>query len=130
MQFSRIVALAFTCLAFTAPAFSETGPMSGADIKRDIIGKRIFLAAPLGGELPLNYRRNGRVDGSGEAVGLGRMLAPSDSGRWWIKGNALCQKWQEWYDGRQFCFTITKLSSSSIRWQRDDGESGLARIGS
>lgn len=102
--------------------------LSGTALKSFVSGKRIYLAVPLGGEIPLTYRQNGRVDGTGEAAGLGKYMTPKDSGRWWVSGNKLCQKWQEWYDGRTFCFTVTKISDSRIRWVRDDGKSGVARI--
>jgi hypothetical protein len=110
------------------PVAASAEVLSGAALKSFVAGKRIYLAVPLGGEIPLTYRKNGRVDGTGEAAGLGRYLTPKDSGRWWVNGNKLCQKWQEWYDGRTFCFTVTKLSDSRIRWVRDDGRSGVARV--
>lgn len=110
------------------PALASGEALKGEALRSFISGKRVFLAVPLGGELPLNYRSNGRVDGTGEAVGLGRYMKPKDSGRWWVSGNRLCQKWQEWYDGKTFCFTVTKLSDNRIRWVRDDGRSGVARV--
>jgi hypothetical protein len=55
-------------------------------------------------------------------------MTPTDKGRWWVSGNKLCQQWQEWYKGRTFCFTVAKLSSDRIRWVRDDGKSGVARL--
>ena len=103
--------------------------MKAADIQRDIIGRRIYLAAPLGGELPLHYQRNGTVDGSGEAVGLGKWLKPKDTGKWWIAGDRLCQKFTTWYDGKQMCFDLTRKSGTSVAWRRDNGETGVARIG-
>ncbi len=103
-------------------------PLSGDALKSFISGKRIYLAVPLGGEIPLTYRRNGVVDGTGESAGLGKYMTPKDSGRWWVSGSRVCQKWQEWYDGRTFCFTVTKLSGNRIRWVRDDGKSGVARV--
>lgn len=118
--------LTFAFGAATAEASAET--LSGAALKSYIAGKRIYLQVPLGGELPLNYRKSGRVDGTGEAVGLGKYMAPKDSGRWWVSGNRLCQKWQQWYDGKTFCFTVTKISDGRIRWVRDDGKSGVARV--
>ena len=118
-----------TALAVFAMAPSASAEaLSGAALKSFVSGKRIYLAVPLGGEIPLTYRRNGQVDGSGEAAGLGKYMTPKDKGRWWVSGNKLCQKWQEWYDGRTFCFTVTKLSDSRIRWVRDDGKSGTARV--
>jgi hypothetical protein len=102
--------------------------LAGQQLKSFMSGKRIYLAVPLGGEIPLTYRPGGVVDGSGEAAGLGRYMTPKDRGRWWVSGNKVCQKWQQWYDGRTFCFTVAKLSDSRIRWVRDDGKSGVARI--
>lgn len=115
-------------MTVSAHAGAAAEALSGAALKSYIGGKRIYLAVPLGGEIPLNYRKNGRVDGSGEAVGLGKYMTPKDSGRWWVSGNKLCQKWQQWYDGRTFCFTVTKVSDGRIRWMRDDGKSGVARV--
>lgn len=101
--------------------------VSGDALKKLVNGKRVMLAAP-GGEFPLNYRRSGVVDGSGEALGLARFLQPKDSGRWWVTGEKLCQKWTSWYDGKPFCFTIQTTGPNSINWRRDDGYSGTARL--
>lgn len=103
--------------------------LRGEALREAVSGKRIYLAVPLGGELPLYYQPNGKVDGSGEAAGLGRFLKPSDSGRWWVEGERLCQQWESWYQGRVFCFTVRKLPQDRIAWARDDGETGIARIG-
>ena len=125
---AALALLAVLAATPVAPALASGEVLKGDALRSFISGKRVFLAVPLGGELPLNYRSNGRVDGTGEAVGLGRYLKPNDSGRWWVSGNRLCQKWQEWYDGKTFCFTVTKLSDNRIRWVRDDGRSGVARV--
>ena len=108
------------------PAAAEK--LSGAALQSFISGKRVYLAVPLGGEIPLNYRPGGTVDGSGEAAGLGRYMTPKDKGRWWVSGDRLCQKWQQWYNGRTFCFTVTKVADNRIKWVRDDGKSGTARL--
>jgi hypothetical protein len=99
------------------------------DIKRDIVGRTIYLAAPLGGEFPLNYRLSGVVDGSGEALGLGRFIKPNDTGRWWIKSHQLCQKFTTWYNGSPMCFKLTRLGPDRLKWVRDNGQTGTARIG-
>ena len=128
---ARITTATFTIaigLTIAGTSGADAGQLSGAEIQDTVGGKRIYLAAPLGGEFPLNYRSNGRVDGDGRATGLGRFAAPTDSGRWWVNGNRLCQQWQEWYDGRQFCFTLSRESETRLRWVRDDGLSGRARI--
>jgi hypothetical protein len=102
--------------------------LSGPLITEIVKGKRIYIEVPFGGEMPLYYRADGYVDGSGEAVGLGRYLAPTDSGRWWVEENRLCQQWKTWYDGRVFCFTLQTLANDQLYWRRDDGEEGKARI--
>jgi hypothetical protein len=125
----RIAATAILGLLATAPAVANADLMTGTEIRETISGKRIFLATPLGGEFPLFYANNGRVDGSGEAIGLGRWLKPTDSGRWWVDGNRLCQQWQTWYDGKSFCFTLREAGPNRVAWTRDDGYSGVARVG-
>jgi hypothetical protein len=103
--------------------------LGASEIKRDIIGKRIFIQVPLGGEIPLIYQRNGVVKGDGEGVGLGRFMTPNDQGRWWVDGRQLCQQWQEWYDGKTFCFELSDYTGDSVKWYRDDGRTGVARVG-
>lgn len=110
----------------SAPAAAEK--LAGVALQSFISGKRVYLAVPLGGEIPLTYRAGGVVDGSGEAVGLGRYMTPKDRGRWWVAGDRLCQQWQQWYGGKTFCFTVTRLADNRIRWVRDDGKSGTARL--
>lgn len=128
-RFSKAVLLVVTLAAGATPASAEGEVLDNAGIKSLVTGKRIYLSTPLGGELPLYYRAGGKVDGSGEAVGLGKYLKPKDSGRWWVSGGRLCQKWQEWYDGRTFCFKLSRISSTKVHWLRDDGTSGIARVG-
>ncbi len=115
-------------LALAGAAYANT-PLQGDGIRQMVSGKRIYLAAPVGGEFPLYYRADGQVDGSGEAVGLGRFLKPKDKGRWWVKGDSLCQKWETWYEGRTICFTLTDLGGNRLRWVQDNGDTGVARIG-
>lgn len=128
MAFIRLAAS--TIVALLAVTAAEAAPsMKDAEIKSAVAGKRIYLQTPLGGEFPLNYRKNGRVDGDGQAVGLGRFMAPKDSGKWWVEGGRLCQKWTEWYDGKTQCFVLTRTGDTTLYWKRNDGLEGEARIG-
>ncbi|WP_246753014.1 hypothetical protein [Sinorhizobium sp. BG8] len=124
-MFVAVLISLFACTTAHANGqrFSET------DIRERIVGKRIYLAAPFGGEFPLNYRSGGTVDGSGEALGLGRFAKPRDSGTWWIKGDRLCQKFRTWYRGKPMCFELYPIGSTRLRWLRNDGKTGTARIG-
>ena len=119
----------FALLVLAGPALASGGEaLSGAALDEFMGGKRVYLAVPFSGEIPLTYRRNGVVDGSGEAAGLGRYMTPKDQGRWGVSGAKVCQKWKEWYDGRTFCFTVKQLPGNRIFWERDDGRSGVARV--
>ena len=128
MTIVRIL-LAAAALLAPAVAMGQGSGLTGQEIRSLIAGKRIYLATPFGGEFPLLYKADGSVDGSGEAIGLGRYIRPTDSGRWWIAGDRLCQQWTSWYDGRQFCFTLREGKGSRLLWTRDDGLSGRARVG-
>lgn len=99
------------------------------EIQSEIVGRRIYLAAPVGGEFPLNYRPSGQVDGNGEALGLGRFIKPDDTGRWWIKNDQLCQKFTTWYKGQPMCFELYRTGGDKLKWIRDNGQTGTARIG-
>ena len=116
-------------IAFTATATAaQAAPMSGDEIRSLIGGKRVYLSTPLGLELPLYYKSNGMVVGNISGFSFARLFTPSEAGRWWTNGARLCQKWPTWYKGKQFCFTISKISAAKIAWTRDDDYSGTARI--
>tara|TARA_R100001129_G_scaffold142595_2_gene103742 strand:+ start:26065 stop:26379 length:315 start_codon:yes stop_codon:yes gene_type:complete len=104
--------------------------VQGQELKSLVSGKRIYLQTPFGGEFPLYYQTSGAVSGDGSALGLGKFMAPKETGKWWVDGANLCQQWPTWYDGKATCFTIEKTGDSSLNWVRDDGKSGTARIGS
>jgi hypothetical protein len=115
--------------ALLMPAIAFAGNMGEKDIRSDIIGGTVYVATPLGGELPLNYHTSGQVDGAGKAIGLGRFVKSSDSGKWWIKDDRLCQQFQTWFDGAPVCFELERTGDHRVRWTRDNGRKGMARIG-
>ena len=55
---------------------------------------------------------------------------PNDKGRWWIKGDRLCQQFTSWYKGAPMCFELIRTGDKRLKWIRDNGETGTARIGS
>ncbi|MGA1803321.1 hypothetical protein [Rhizobium sp. HT1-10] len=120
---------ALTMLAAFVPVTSHAEALKDSDIRSDIIGRTIYLAAPLGGEMPLTYHKSGTVDGNGQAVGLGKFIKPNDVGKWWIKSNQLCQQFKTWYDGAPMCFVLERDSADKVKWTRDNGQTGVARIG-
>lgn len=125
----RSLAVPAVLLAVCVSGHAYAEKLGKDDIQRDIIGRTIFLAVPLGGEFPLNYRTSGTVDGNGQAVGLGKFTQPKDSGKWWIDGDRLCQKFKTWYDGSPMCFELFSQGADKVKWIRNNGETGVARIG-
>ncbi|MEM7288946.1 MAG: hypothetical protein AAF412_01030 [Pseudomonadota bacterium] len=113
-------------MASTLPA--NANPLSGNEIKQALAGKRVYLATRWGVEFPLIYKLNGRVTGDGSGTGLGKYFAPKETGKWWVSGNKMCQKFPTWYDGRTFCFKLEEKGPRSLIWKRDDGTSGTARV--
>ena len=130
LRFRALLCAAIAITAFVdLPARAEGERVSAEEIRQSIIGRRIYLAAPIGGEFPLNYRPSGMVDGNGEALGIGRLVRPKDEGRWWIAGDRLCQQFRNWYKGAPMCFELYRDGEGRLTWIRDNGQTGRARIG-
>lgn len=121
----KALALALGALIVT-PAVAQT--LGGADIENLIGDKRVLLSTPYGLELPLRYSTGGAVSGDISGFTMASMFTPSETGKWWVDGDQLCQQFPTWYDGKTFCFAIEQTGAGSISWVRDDGLSGTARI--
>jgi hypothetical protein len=116
-----------SALGLSAAVPASAAQLSGEEIRSAIGGKTVMLKTRWGG-FPLRYASGGRVTGDGTALGLARFFAPKETGKWWVKGNQLCQQFPTWYDGRQFCFTLSRTGASELKWVREDGYSGTASI--
>ena len=65
---------------------------------------------------------------TGKAGRLSFYLGSSkDQGKWWVKGNRLCQKWTRWLDSAENCIRI-KIDGEKLTWRRDDGMTGTATL--
>jgi hypothetical protein len=122
----RLTAIALCLCSMPMAAHAES--LTGDVLRQLVSGRTVYLAVPLGGEFPLSYRPDGTVTGDGNAVGLGRFYAARETGRWFMTGNSLCQQFPTWYSGQRLCFTVSKLGADKIRWTRDNGDTGVARV--
>jgi hypothetical protein len=107
----------------------ETAALSGDELRQAISGKTVYLNVS-GFELPIRYAANGRMSGkmSTVAASFSRGDGASDTGKWWVADNQLCQQWSSWMDGKSYCYKLTR-NGSTVQWVRNDGRTGTARIG-
>jgi hypothetical protein len=117
------LAMAYSLAALPALA----SDLSGKEIQTTIGGKQVMLRTFWGG-FPLRYASSGAVTGDGTALGLAKYFSPKETGKWWVAGNQLCQQFPTWYKGKQFCFTLSRTNETTLKWVRDDGYSGTAKI--
>jgi hypothetical protein len=129
MKTAALILAAGIALPATAALSAESVTLAGDELRQAISGKTVYLKIS-GFELPINYASNGRMTGKmgTVAASFSRGDGASDSGKWWVQDDQLCQKWTSWMDGKQYCYKLSR-NGSSVRWVRNDGRSGTARIG-
>jgi hypothetical protein len=121
--------LAVAALSLPTVAVSADHPLlAGDDLRNAVSGKTLYLNIS-GFELPIHYGAGGRMSGKmGATAATLSGGNASDSGHWWIEKNLLCQRWSTWMEGKSYCYKFT-INGKSVRWVRNDGRSGTARIG-
>jgi hypothetical protein len=121
--------LAAGLLLPASAALAGQATLAGDDLRKAISGKTVYLNVS-GFELPIRYAANGRMSSkmSTIAASLSRGDGSSDTGKWWVENDQLCQRWSSWMDGKAYCYKLTR-NGSTVRWVRNDGHSGTARIG-
>ena len=128
MNIGALVVAAGLVLPATA-SLAEPAQLAGDELRQAISGKTVYLNIS-GFELPIIYAANGRMSGkmSTVAASFSRGDGAQDRGKWWVAGDQLCQQWTSWMDGKTYCYRLTR-DGSTVRWVRNDGRSGTARIG-
>jgi hypothetical protein len=128
MKIGALLIAASLSLPAAAQATDETS-LAGDELREAIVGKTVYLNVS-GFELPIRYLANGRMRGSmgTVAASFSRGDGSSDSGKWWVENDQLCQKWISWMDGKSYCYKLTR-NGDNVTWVRNDGRSGTARIG-
>jgi hypothetical protein len=129
MKFGALLLAAGLLLPATAALSKEPTALAGDELRHAISGKTVYLNVS-GFELPIRYASSGRMTGKmgTVAASFARGDGASDSGKWWVVDDQLCQQWTSWMDGKQYCYKLTR-QGSSVHWVRHDGRSGTARIG-
>lgn len=112
----------------TSAQAGGAGHLKGEELRKVVTGKTVYLNSS-GVVLPIVFRSNGTMSGKLEAFTASMAgSSPTDTGRWWIASDQLCQKWNRWLSGKSYCFKVRK-QGQMVTWVRNDGRSGTARIG-
>jgi hypothetical protein len=129
MKIGALLLAAGLTLPATAAISGGATKLAGDELRHAISGKTVYLNIS-GFELPIRYAPNGRMTGKmgTVAASFSRGDGASDSGKWWVVDDQLCQKWTSWMNGKQYCYKLTR-QGSTVHWVRHDGRSGTARIG-
>lgn len=120
---SVLVSVAFVLIASSVSA--NAGKSDGKDLRSAVRGKVVSVSTPVG-SLPVRYNANGTMSASSSGIGRLTGLA-SDKGRWWVKGNQLCQRWKTWLKGKTHCVTV-RINGTKVHWTSTSGRTGLATI--
>lgn len=128
-MFRQALMIALGVISVPAFAGEEGRLLTGDELRQAVSGKTVFLMTPIGAEIPIRYRRNGSIHGSTSATlaRLGGESVSSDTGRWWVVREELCQQWKNWSDSRSYCYQF-RINGAAVQWTRSDGRSGSARI--
>jgi hypothetical protein len=126
---SRVLLAALLTLCSPAIAGDEATVLAGNKLRDAVSGKTVYLMTPIGAEIPIRYMPNGMIRGtiSASLAALGGESVKSDTGRWWVTNEHLCQQWKNWSASRSHCYRF-RTTGNSVEWRRNDGETGTARI--
>jgi hypothetical protein len=120
-----------TLLLAAAPltfAYAGEEALTGDALQSAVSGRTVYINTPMG-EVPIRYAKSGSVHGNTELALLDGESTAVDRGRWWVSDNKLCVRWQNWLNGATHCFTMHRVGTTHVRWRREDGKSGVARLG-
>lgn len=115
-----IVAVAVTGLT---AAGVQAGDLSGPELKQFLSGRTIHLSAPFG-VLPIRFHAGGTMVARSKLMAVYAGVS-EDRGRWYVRGNKVCQRWKIWKKGKEQCFTLSR-NGRVVRWRSSDGMSGTA----
>jgi hypothetical protein len=113
--------LSMTNHATAGDGVSLTGPA----LLQAVAGKTVHLDTPYGA-IPISYRQDGSLAGAAGKLSPYTGSA-NDSGKWWVTGNKLCQKWSLWLDAKTTCMSV-RQDGARVEWTSSNGTTGTATI--
>ena len=108
----------FLFLPLASPA--QGSPMLQEDLKREFLGKTLQFKTGQGSTGKVRYARNGTVK-----LWSHNFAPRTDAGSWRFRGNKVCVTWKKVRNGREACFSATRLakhryntSLGTVFWRR------------
>ncbi len=96
--FLTVTALLAITLFSIISASAGSASLNSKEIRGLFPGK--YEARVDGHVLTISAKDNGTLKGS--------TFMASDTGRWWLKGSALCVEWKSWADGETMCGKLSR----------------------
>ena len=126
-----VASLASTLVAFSGSVVVDAAraaeALTGDELRHYIPGAKIQIDTPLGSVIPVVYSADGSLEGRAGAVAF-FLGSQKDTGKWWIEGSTLCQRWNTWFNGRVNCVRIYQSGDNRVEWIDQDGERGSGTV--
>ena len=94
-------------------ALAGEAKLTGVEIKAAYSGAKMSFKTSYG-TFPSIWKADGTMT-SRDKTGV-----VPDKGRWWVKGDRICRKWNFWFGAKEECFGVT-LDGEKVKWWRADG---------
>jgi hypothetical protein len=108
--------LLFLFLLIALPAHAGGGFLSADDIKDRLAAGDLAVKSSADYEFPVDMTLH--ADGTMEGVSGNGYF---DVGRWWLRGDILCHKWDGWFDGLRKCYAVAG-AGSALRLEKPSAE--------
>lgn len=108
--------LLFLFLLIALPAHAGGGYLSAGDIKDRLAAGDLTVKSSADYEFPVDMTLH--ADGTIEGVSGNGYF---DVGRWWLRGDILCHKWDSWFDGLRKCYGVS-AAGSALRLEKPSAE--------
>lgn len=106
----RYLAIALTIVGMAmSTAWAEGKKLNGKEITENLAGSRVYLTTSRGSLMLVDYSKSGGLKAEVEGGYF------SDTGKWWVKGDTYCSKWEKIRNGATGCAEIS-LDGDTLSW--------------
>ena len=105
----KVIFVFLAALISSVPASAK--PLTGAELKAAVSGKRVDWVTPKGIKGYTKYKKNGTAT---VVTTSPKEFKGKDKGKWRIKGNKICHTWTKLRDGKEGCFSLNGTSNPKV----------------